>query len=336
MRFLTLDFLRQSIDIAVNGFQAAEINLGSAPCRVYRLALSYQNMKKGPASAILKVIEPEWIHDAFGPDRELNFYQKILPKLDIHKVGVYFAGLIEETGQRVILMEDLSGSHRIPPSDYVWSRVELGALLKAYARFHIAGQSALPPPGERAWLYTYPAEPPAAVELESMAADLHARRYFPALTGLADLAEYVRTRSAEWHEFPITLNHNDLYPSNAALPCSPGGEVVLLDWDMAGWGPAELDLAYLFMQPYRSNRSLSQLETLRIYWTERQQLEGRIPPEATILAAQRLADARLALALVPVAYRAALQPHPPGSKAGRYWEAMFGVLGERLDEMTRA
>jgi hypothetical protein len=282
----------------------------------------------------LKVIEPVWQHDPFGSNRELYYYQRIAPRLDIPKPEVYFCTLSEETNQRVILMGDLSISHYIPPSDHLWTRAELISVLRAYARFHTAARPVLPPLEQRSWLYTYPDEPMPTAELEGMAAELHARGLFPPLPCLSNLAEYVSATQPSWNKLPVTLNHNDVYPSNAALPRLGGNEVILLDWDMVGWGPAEMDLAYLFLQPYRSNRSLTQLEALRIYWTERQRIEGMRLPEDTIQATQRLADARLALALLPVAYRAALQPYPPGSKAWRYWESMFGVLGERLTTLT--
>jgi thiamine kinase-like enzyme len=127
-----------------------------------------------------------------------------------------------------------------------------------------------------------------------------------------------------------TLLHNDVYPPNIGLPHDPGGEAVLVDWEMAGWGLAELDLAFMFMQPYRSARQIDRQAALDYYWDRRRRLAGAAPPIEERLARQRHADALWALALLPRAHEVAGSPLAPGSAPADYWDNMFGVLYERL------
>jgi hypothetical protein len=136
--------------------------------------------------------------------------------------------------------------------------------------------------------------------------------------------------------------HNDIYPPNVGLPRERTGgdadsdgqltleQVVLIDWEMVGWGLAETDLAYLFLQPYRSAAAVNREEALEFYWQERRRLEGDVPTAAERRFRQAHADGLLALWLLPVAARMATTPHPVGSAPHTYWSEMFQVLGERL------
>jgi thiamine kinase-like enzyme len=131
-------------------------------------------------------------------------------------------------------------------------------------------------------------------------------------------------------DYPETLLHNDVCPPNCGLPPNADGECVLVDWEMVGWGLAEMDLAYMFMQPFASERMLDRSEMLEYYWQQRHVLEGVRQPADVERATQRYADAVLALWLVPVAHRVTARPYPEGSAPGDYWEGMFGVLHGRL------
>jgi aminoglycoside phosphotransferase (APT) family kinase protein len=130
-----------------------------------------------------------------------------------------------------------------------------------------------------------------------------------------------------------TVLHNDVYPGNVGLPYDPGGEAALVDWEMVGWGMAELDLAFMFTQPYRSARQIDRTAALDYYWDQRQRLEGRVPGAEERQARQRHADALWALSLVPRAQEVARSPFPPGSAPADYWDAMYGVLYERLADL---
>jgi len=50
----------------------------------------------------------------------------------------------------------------------------------------------------------------------------------------------------DWHaNLPVTLIHNDCHPGNSVS--TPDGNVVLIDWEGAGLGPAILDLGFLLV-----------------------------------------------------------------------------------------
>ena len=55
---------------------------------------------------------------------------------------------------------------------------------------------------------------------------------------------------AEWESLPVRFVHGELYPSNVLvgpglIPVAPSVDVRPIDWEMAGLGPAALDLAAL-------------------------------------------------------------------------------------------
>jgi hypothetical protein len=89
----------------------------------------------------------------------------------------------------------------------------------------------------------------------------------------------------------------------------------------------------MFMLPFRSTRNICRQAALDYYWARREMLEGQRPPARERRAMQRHADAVWALYLIPVAHRVAKKPYPPGSGPRAYWDAMFGVLYERLEEL---
>jgi hypothetical protein len=97
---------------------------------------------------------------------------------------------------------------------------------------------------------------------------------------------------------------------------------------------AELDLAYLFMQPYRSAAGIDRPAAESFYWQERTRLGGgREYTQAERRFRQRHANIVLALRQLIVAHYMALAPYPVGSAPHTYWQEMFVVLEERLREL---
>ena len=76
------------------------------------------------------------------------------------------------------------------------------------------------------------------------------------LSGIEPLVERTLARQPAFAKEGLTVLHNDVYPGNIGLPYDLGGDAALVDWEMTGWGMAELDLAFMFMQPYRSARQI--------------------------------------------------------------------------------
>jgi hypothetical protein len=237
-------------------------------------------------------------------------------------------------------MEDLAASFRFPSPRHRWTEEESGPMMNAYAMLHHAGESCLPPPDARAWLVDrHEARLEAtAGELPAMAQEVARRGMWPELPGLARLVEQNLATGRQLADGPVTVLHNDVYPPNigfAHQPLESRPRAVLLDWDMVGWGLAEMDLAFMFLQPYRSHCLLDRTAALEVYWRQRAKLAGFTFDPAARKARQDYADALWALWLVPVAFRMATSPFPPGSGPRVYWESMFSILGERLEALCR-
>ena len=103
-----------------------------------------------------------------------------------------------------------------------------------------------------------------------------------------------------------------------------------MDWEMVGRGLAELDLAFMFLQPFGSHRKLDRAAALAFYWRERERIEQPMVSAGERDRRQRYADALWALWLIPVAHKMAHYPFPPASPPRIYWESMFAVLADRL------
>jgi hypothetical protein len=329
-----LDFFRRVFGGELESISPALIKTSATPAAVYRLALRYRNGRRGDASVVVKCVEADWPADPSGPDREIDFYSRYLPGVGLRLPRIFFAGLDPDTENRILILEDLYPHYRFPPPAYRWSAEDARCFLRSYAQLHACGRLHLPAYENRVGMLTYLRSPGEAEEILMMAGELVCKGIWESLPRLERLVE--RTHgwlAASAGSFPVTLLHHDLYPPNLGLPVDLGEEAVLIDWEMGGWGLAEFDLAYLFTQPFLSASRLDPEETLRYYWAQRALLEGRIPPADERRALQHFADTLFALALIPVAYQAAVRPYPEGSAPWAYWNAMFTVLQRRLVEL---
>jgi len=330
--------LRQVVHPSISRLSATRIKVSASPSTVHRITLEYEQgivetTPEAVPSLIIKRIAPDWPGDPQGPDREYTFYRCLFPRLEQPRPRIYYAGPEPDTSFRLVIMEDIAQAYRFPPPTHLWTWEEMCAILRAYARLHAVGKNHLPPPAERGWMYaryeTRVLE--QAARLPDMAADIARRGLWPAVPALSRLVEATLNDIQRLADAPVTLLHNDVYPPNLGLPPDLENEpALLLDWEMAGWGMAEMDLAYMFCQPFRSQRRIDRAAAQDYYWAQREQLEGTLATMAERQARQQHADRVLALWLIPVAHDMAQSPHPPGSGPRQYWDAMFGVLGQRL------
>lgn len=66
------------------------------------------------------------------------------------------------------------------------------------------------------------------------------------------------TRVLAWPELPVAILHSDCNPQNAIK--TGDGEIVFIDWDGIGFGPAVLDLAYLLFHCHICQKSWPVIE----------------------------------------------------------------------------
>jgi aminoglycoside phosphotransferase (APT) family kinase protein len=284
---------------------------------------------------VVKRIAADWPEDRHGHEREALFCRRLLPRLAVPHPRIYYAGKEPCSSCHLVIMEDVAGSHYFPRPRDPWSQTEIGQILRAYARLHTTGCEALHGEEDLSWLIERHEARlfETAGELPGMVEAIAARGIWLRMPAFGALLERTLREAKRLSDQPITVLHNDVYPPNCGIPTMREGEAVLVDWDMVGSGLAEMDLAFMFLQPYGSHRGLDRTAALAHYWRCRQELDGEIPPETERRQRQRYADALWALWLVPVAFRMAESPFPAGSGPRIYWNAMFGVLGERLQAL---
>ncbi len=323
----TPPLLQQIFPGQVAAVSSQEIK-ASPNAAVYRLTLTPANGAPLPPTLIAKIIQPNWPHDPDGPDREANFYAEIQPRLGFTRPHVYFSGCDPITRERLILLEDLPG-YATRPRTHTWTTEEASCFIRTYAKLHTAGINDF----SRSWLYPITADRLPSPGLLTLAGNLISKGIWPPLPSLGRVIEWVLDFTPEMSRLPQTLLHNDVYPPNIALRDDLSGEAVLLDWEMAGWGLPEMDLAFLFLQPFRSAARLDREAVLEAYWRERYNLEGHAPSRSARHPRQFYADALWGLYLIPVAHRSIHQPFPAGSVPDLYWASMRGVLFEWLERL---
>ncbi len=331
--------LQTLVSPAIEAVTVDRIKQSATPAMVYRLTMAYGPDAAGlPSSLIAKRVAPNWADDTTGHRREYEFYRQWASRLGDALPHVTYAGPEPDTDYGLILLEDVAAGHRFSPADHLWRPDELSQALRAYARLHVRGAALIDDDQRPDWLFPrYEDRVIArAAELPEMVASLAEQGKLRPLQSFDTLVEWVVNAIDTYKALPATLLHNDVAPQNIGLPRrgSDASRVVLVDWEMVGSGPAEMDLAYVFMQPFGNTRQVDREVMLDVYWQERQRLEGVVPPVEERRERQRWADALFALWLIPVAWERSQQSFPPGSAPRVYWDSMHAVLDERLQALT--
>ncbi len=335
MADLSLVRLRETFGPSLHRYAVEPIK-ASPRSQVVRLRLSGANGYSGPTTAVAKILTPVWPDDPHGPDRERRLYETTLPHAGVRVPELYGAAMDRESGSRLLFLEDLEPVYRFLAPTAEWTPQEAEVLLGAYARLHVGARNLLPPVTGRDWLMQpwHTGLAPASLILQVH--ELVGRGIWQPLPGCEELIERTVDRISDQGTENLTLLHNDLYPPNVALPRDSAGSAALVDWEMATWGEPEMDLAYLFLQPYGSARRIDRSAALAHYWAVRASLQGSIPDPATRSERQTHADRVMALALVRVAHRVARSPFPAGSAQEAYWASMFRVLEAKLRDLIAA
>jgi len=290
---------------------------------VYRAQPRLGNGAALAAPLVVKIIHPGSGLDPHGRDREVNFYAAVHPLLGFERPQVFYTGCDPETRDRIVVMEALQGC-RNPPRTHRWTPEEARCFVRAYARMHAAPVETrhLDEP----WLFRIRPGDFSPANTSDMAVDLVRRGVWTPLPGLDRLIESVAEAGEACETLPASYLHGDVFPPNVSLPADLADEAVLIDWDMAGVGLAEMDLAFMFLQPFDSAEDLDRERVLADYWRARARLGETVPSPDERRLRQRYADALWGLYLIRVAHRSVFDPSPPGSPPAQYWDAMRPVL----------
>ena len=328
-----LDLLKQALGPHVQDCHAELIKTTLPWSLVYRVTLLTQGHSTHE-SVIVKAINPNGPSDPREAERELLFYKNIFPKVNIPKPFVHLLTTDKVSGWHVIVMEDLSSTHRIPKHPHQWTRAELKSVLRVYALLHTTNVLLTEP-----WL-----NPRHESQLDFEAipeqVDIVQRAgIWDALPQLPDLISYARESCRKYENAVVTLLHNDTTPANAPLPfdldARPAQPAMLIDWQDVGIGMSEMDLAYIDLQPFDSGRLIPRSELLSYYWYSRAEIENSIPSPAERINRQLHADLVMALWLARPASRVALHPYPEGTYPRMHWDSQFGIVYNRLKELAK-
>lgn len=323
-----LDLLRQALGKDIQNCQPELIKVALGWSRVYRVALTRHGQGHSRCeTVVVKTMDPAGPPTTLEALRELRYYEILHPRLPIAKPEVYFLTTDEASGFHVIVMEDLSPTHRIPAHPHQWSRAELRSVLRAYAHLHTSpvdnlSYDWLAPRHESALDFEKILEQVATVQRAGIWEDL---------PGLPDLIAYARESCQRYADATVSLLHGDTTPANAALPDDLGAKpATLIDWQDVGVGMPEFDLAYLDLQPFESARLIPRSEMLDLYWCCRSEIDSDIPSLQERHDRQLHADVVMALWLTAPASGVALHPYPEGSYPHVHWTSQFGIVYNRL------
>jgi hypothetical protein len=331
-----LDLLRQAFGSSIQDCQAELIKVALGWSRVYRVALTRQGQgHSARETVVIKTMDPNGPPTPVDAERELRYYQILHPQLSIAKPEVYFLITDEATGFHVIVMEDLSATHRIPTHPHQWTHDELRSVLCAYAHLHTSTIENLDYPWlaarhESALDFEKIPEQVAIVQRAGIWGDLH---------GLSDLIAHARESCENYQNTPLALLHGDTTPANAALPkelrAQHAQPATLIDWQDVGLGMPEFDLAYVDIQPFESGRLIPRSELLDLYWCYRSELDSDIPSPQERRARQLHADAVMAFWLTATASRVAIRPYAEGTYPHMHWSSQFGIVYNRLKALIQ-
>ena len=293
--------------------------------RTWRIAFASSG---GTASAIVKWTAENAV-DAGFIRREAKAYAEVLSGLEVRTPRLLGSGA--DSNASCLVLEDLSPDYRFHGNEHRWDSADLRCLVVGYAGLHTAGRHT-----ERSgWMLGY--QSPEWTP-QSVAADVAALQEAGAWNSLGDVGSYADRVLSEMHVLDdlSSLLHLDCDPSNAGIARSGSCSIALIDWDMAGWGAPELDLAYLRLHPFAPAESVPRPELLDIYWGEWRRRGLTVPDAPSRARRQAAADGLLALALVGVARRSLDEAAIPGERAARYWSKMrprlFGQLSQLVSE----
>ena len=324
-----LDLLRQAFGNTIQDCHAELIKVALGWSRVYRVTLSRQGHSPRE-TIVVKTIDPNGPATTLEAERELRYYEILHPQLSIAKPEVYFLATDEETGFHVIVMEDLTYTHRIPAHPYLWSREELKSVLRAYAYLHTSTAESLDYP----WLAPRHESGLEFERIPEQVATVQRAGIWGELRGLSALIAFARESCEKYASTSLTLLHGDTTPANTPLPKDlDSGSATLIDWQDVGVGMPEFDLAYLDLQPFESGRLIPRSELLGLYWGFRREIDPDIPSAEERLLRQLHADVVMALWLTAPASRVALHPYPEGTYPHMHWSSQYGIVYNRLKEL---
>ncbi len=211
----------------------------------------------GPESVIIKFAHPLAANRAIANnarmyEREVTFFNTIADSVDVPKPACYFAAVIAETGQNIVVLEDLRGyqpADQISGVDVAQARLVIDAFVPLHAAF---------------WNNTGQPMLDTAMRVDTN----YVQAFMPSLLGtwerclelfdycipadvLGEIPRYVasfRELHRAMGEHTQTLVHGDVRLDNVMIGSGDQHPVVLIDWQAVMVSNGLHDLAYLLSQ----------------------------------------------------------------------------------------
>lgn len=252
--WLTTVLQAAGVDAVVKDFTAEAVGTGQIGDSV-RFRLRYERRGAGaPGSLVGKFPaageESRRTGVALGNYlREVRFYQELAPTALIHTPRCWFADVEPETGEFVLMMEDLAPAEQGDQLKGV-NLDQARLVVVEAAKLHAShwGDEGL---DELPWVSGSRAAPPSMATPDMVRALWGAfkDRYGPHLKpDWVAAGDWLAGRFIDFgaaHDGPRCLTHNDFRPDNMMFASARGGyPVTVLDWQSFAYGAGATDLAY--------------------------------------------------------------------------------------------
>lgn len=263
--------------------------------------------------------------------REVRFYRDLAHRLDLVVPEVYVAALDDETGDFLLLMEDLEASgHELPDPDAGLDPQRVRRALAGFAALHARYEDAGRRQAEAGWLT------PSGRTSDYGARLLREGIDSGAALGSAFVAvaeRYIADRDLlqdAWELGPTTVLHGDAHLGNVYVPSGHEGGLGLFDWGLMTVGSPLRDVSYFItMVLSPDNRRAHERDLLAAYLEARRRAGASEIDEATAWRWHRLQSAYTVVA----SCQTIVLPDDAGPERRRFAEAFLHRAASAVDDL---
>jgi hypothetical protein len=251
---ITAAWLAATLDAPVVSVQACRVGAGMVGMNV-RYVIGYDGERPpgAPASLVAKMPSPDATSRATGIalrnyEREVRFYDELLPTLDVRAPRCYHASFDAGSGDFLLLLEDLAPA--VPGNQITGcSTAEAELAVRELAALH-APRWNDPTLDTIEWLSRRGADDGERLQtMYQQCWPAFVDRYAPRLTApQLELGAQFGPAVERWLDArtgPSTVTHGDYRLDNMMFGTAEGGDpIAIVDWQTPGQGPGAADLAY--------------------------------------------------------------------------------------------
>ena len=246
---------------------------------VQRVELTYDGPTEAPASVVMKFASPVEANRAIAMNtnmyqREIDFFTDIAPRIDMPLTRFYFAGMIPESGENTVVIEDLR-AYRAGDQVAGIDADEARTIIDAFAPLNAAfwGKTDQPLLDGCMRIDSSYVEPflPGVFGTWERGRDLFSDFITPdVLEALPHYVESMRDLHRMMGERTQTLVHGDVRLDNVMFGQDPDQHpIVLIDWQAIMVSNPMQDVAYMLSQSMDTDLRRTHEEELIQYYRDR-------------------------------------------------------------------